>query len=325
MKRLLAGLALSLLPAIALAAGAPVAAPTQLALPQEDWAYPEGSPDFQRTPAPDGPQRVPGSTRSLTRQQVGGMFNGIEDWFPERHGPMPRVVSHGREPAVRACAACHLTSGLGHASTGMSAGMNPDYFFNQVKELAAGLRNPRSGGMMRIAQAMTDAEIREAAAYYARQKPQKWVEVREAATVPVTWVQGGIDIRLPKPNAGSEPIGTRVIEIPADAARSELRDPYSGYVAYVPPGSIAKGRDLVTTGANGKTMACGVCHGPDLKGLGAVPGLAGRLPTYVARQMIDFRNKTRTGAMAPLMQPVVEKLTMEDVVNIVAYTASLDP
>jgi cytochrome c553 len=207
----------------------------------------------------------------------------------------------------------------------MSAGLHPDYFFNQVKELAAGLRNPRSSGMMRVAQAMTDEEIREAAAYFARQKPQKWVEVREAATVPVTWVQGGIDMRLPKPNAGTEPIGTRIIELPADPARTELRDPYSGFIAYVPPGSIAKGQALVTTGGNGKTMACSTCHGPDLKGLGTVPGIAGRAPTYLARMLIDFRNRTRTGAMAPLMQPVVDKLTMEDVVNIVAYTSSLDP
>jgi cytochrome c553 len=238
---------------------------------------------------------------------------------------MPRVVSHGREPAVRACAACHLTSGLGHASTGMSAGMSPEYFFNSVKELAAGKRNPRSAGMMRIAQAMTDEEIREAAAYYARQKPQKWVEVRESATVPVTWVQGGIDIRLVKPNAGTEPIGTRIIELPADPDRTEMRDPYSGYIAHVPPGSIKRGEALVTTGGNGKTMACATCHGPDLKGVGNIPGLAGRLPTYVARQLIDFRNRTRTGAMAPLMQPTVDKLTMEDIVDISAYLASLNP
>jgi cytochrome c553 len=319
MRKLIVGAVLCLLPAVALGA----AEPTKL--PQPDWAYPEGSPDFQRAPAPQGPQTVPGSTRRLTRQQVGGMFNGIEDWFPERHGPMPRVVSHGREPAVRACAACHLTSGLGHASTGMSAGMSPEYFFNSVKELAAGKRNPRSAGMMRIAQAMTDEEIREAAAYYARQKPQKWVEVRESATVPVTWVQGGIDIRLVKPNAGTEPIGTRIIELPADPDRTEMRDPYSGYIAHVPPGSIKRGEALVTTGGNGKTMACATCHGPDLKGVGNIPGLAGRLPTYVARQLIDFRNRTRTGAMAPLMQPTVDKLTMEDIVDISAYLASLNP
>ena len=79
----------------------------------------------------------------------------------------------------------------------------------------------------------------------------------------------------------------------------------SGFIAYAPTGSIKRGEALATTGGNGKTMACGTCHGPDLKGVGPIPNLAGRSPSYLARQMYDIKLGTRNGAMAALMKPVV--------------------
>ena len=80
--------------------------------------------------------------------------------------------------------------------------------------------------------------------------------------------------------------------MPEDLSRTELRDGTSGFVAYVPVGSIAAGEALVKTGGNGRTQACGVCHGPDLKGLGPVPPLAGRSPSYTVRQLFDFQQAT---------------------------------
>ena len=113
----------------------------------------------------------------------------------------------------------------------------------------------------------------------------------------------------------------RIIEMPEDNAREALRDPRSGFVAYVPVGAIKKGEALVKTGG-GRTTACAVCHGADLKGLGPVPGLAGRSPSYSARQMFDMQTGARNGLWADLMKPVVAKLTEEDLINISAYTAS---
>jgi cytochrome c553 len=43
----------------------------------------------------------------------------------------------------------------------------------------------------------------------------------------------------------------------------------------------------------------------------------------MARQLNDMKQGTRNGTMAALMKPVVENLTSEDILNIVAYTASL--
>jgi cytochrome c553 len=84
----------------------------------------------------------------------------------------------------------------------------------------------------------------------------------------------------------TEPIGQRIIEMPEDLERTELRDSASGFVAYVPVGSIAKGEALIA-GGNGKTVACAICHGQDLRGLGPIPGLAGRSPSYIVRQLYD--------------------------------------
>ena len=59
--------------------------------------------------------------------------------------------------------------------------------------------------------------------------------------------------------------------------------------------------------------------------LGPVPGLANRSPSYLARQLYDFQQGTRAGVWSPLMKPVVANLTVEDMVNILAYTASRRP
>jgi cytochrome c553 len=107
--------------------------------------------------------------------------------------------------------------------------------------------------------------------------------------------------------------------------RVELRDPHASFVSYVPVGSLEKGKALVTSGGDGKTIACAVCHGPGLKGLGDVPGIAGRSPGNIARQIYYFQTGDRGGLWAPLMKGVVDKLTADDVIAISAYVASLDP
>ena len=96
-------------------------------------------------------------------------------------------------------------------------------------------------------------------------------------------------------------------------------------MAYVPTGSIAKGESLVKTGGGGRTVACGTCHGADLKGLGPVPPLAGRSPSYTVRQLFDLQQGVRKGPWSALMKAAVEKLTVDDMIAIAAYTASREP
>ena len=144
----------------------------------------------------------------------------------------------------------------------------------------------------------------------------------EAATVPKTHVAGYM--LVPDADGGTEPIGQRIVETPENLAQTELRDSGSGFIAYVPPGSIARGEKLVSSGG-GRTTPCGICHGADLKGLGPVPRLAGRSPSYIVRQLYDFRSGARSGLWSPLMQGVVKDMSPDDLIAIAAYTASRKP
>ena len=175
--------------------------------------------------------------------------------------------------------------------------------------------------MVRIAKAMTPEEMAAAADYFtAIPYKAKWVRVVEATTVPKIRFAGG----MWAPAEGNEPIGNRIVEVPENPERTELRDPTSGFVAYVPPGTLAKGETLVKTGG-GKTTACAACHGGDLHGLGPVPPIAGRTTSYLMRQLFDFKSGARAGAWSPLMKGVVAGLDESDMMAIAAYVAAQTP
>jgi cytochrome c553 len=294
-----------------------------------NWAYPLNPPaPAGAAPAQDdgSPHHVPGSTVALTRTQIAGR-DGVPDWHPDEHPAMPDVVNKGRMPDVRACGYCHLPNGQGRPENTGLAGLTPNYIKQQIQNFKNGDRKgsePKrvpQNLMMGIAQHLSDAEVEQAAAYFSALKPQSYVKVVEAASVPKTTVIGGMMAK--HPDGGTEPIGVRVIELPDDTERAELRDDKTTFTAYVPMGSLKKGETLVATGG-GKTLQCGICHGADLKGLGDVPRIAGRSPSFLMRQLYDIQNGTRSGSAA-LMKQVVEKLNNDDMVAIVAYVASRQP
>src|SRR5206468_2777248 len=78
-------------------------------------------------------------------------------------------------------------------------------------------------------------------------------------------------------------------------------------------------------GGGGRTIACSICHGPDLRGLGEVPRIAGRHAIYIVRQLFNFKNGHNGGPWSLLMKAPVSKLTDEDIVSIAAYVGSLAP
>ena len=315
------------------AAAQPAGPPAPANLPLWAYGYPQPGAPAAPAPAPaapdDGtPKTLPGSTGKFTLTQIRDGF-GPGDWHPSDHPQMPEIVARGRKDGnIRACALCHYPNGKGRAENAPVSGLPVAYFVQQMADYRSGTRksaDPKKGNtnaMIAIAKAMTDEEILASAQYFGAMKWTPWIKVVESRTAPKTRIAGGLFISLP--GGETEPLGSRIIEVPEDNAREALRDPRSGFVAYVPPGSIKKGETLVKTGG-GRTTACGVCHGADLKGLGPVPGLAGRSPSYSARQMFDMQVGARSGLWADLMKPVVAKLTEEDLINISAYTASLAP
>jgi cytochrome c553 len=214
-------------------------------------------------------------------------------------------------------------SGHGHPESADMAGLPAEYLRRTMMEFKNGTRvEPLR--MNTIAKAMSDEEIKQASDWFAKLKPAVFTVVKEVTTVPKTVVGGG-RMRYVSPDGGTEPLGKRIITLPQDQTRVRARDPRSGFIAYVPVGSVKKGETLVKTGGNGKTIACGICHGETLNGLGNVPRLAGRHPAYIARQLYLFMDTRRNGGDAQLMKKPVAKLTDDDILNISAYIASLDP
>jgi cytochrome c553 len=176
--------------------------------------------------------------------------------------------------------------------------------------------------MYAIAAAATPEEVKIAAGYFSRLKYKKWIRVVEADRVPKFEISSH-NMLVKAKGDGTEPLGLRIAEMPEDLDRVELRDPSLGFVAYVPNGSIAKGKKLVDSG-NG-AFPCASCHGADLKGTGNVPGLAGRSPSGIVRQLYDIQHGTRTGAALDPMKPEVATMTDENRIDIAAYLASLKP
>jgi cytochrome c553 len=271
--------------------------------------------------APTTEHSLEGSTKKYTRAQIDDLSNP-PDWFPDQHPMPPSVVTKGHD-AVLACGACHLMSGSGHPESADLVGLPAEYIRRTMMDFKSGAR-VEVNRMNTIAKGMSNEEIQQAADYFAGLKPEKFTEVKEAAMVPKTFVGGG-RMRFASPEGGTEPIGNRIITLPADQSRVTKRDPHSGFIAYVPPGSIKKGEALVKTGANGKSVQCAICHGETLKGIGNVPRLAGRHPAYIARQLYMFKDDRRNKGDALLMKRPVASLTDDDILNISAYIASLAP
>jgi cytochrome c553 len=320
--------------------------------PEPIWAYgfpaPPSPADEARPPLPlphlrnlraDEPveeqtriRKVEGSLAAYSRVDVRDGGN-VADWFPGDHPPMPNVIAHGPASQGRnawGCAYCHLPTGKGRPENAPVSGLPAAYFIRQLQDfrdgnrMSADPRKPNTPLMANLARAMSDEEMRQAAEYFGSMKSTPWTRVVETDLVPTTRIVGNLFIATS--TVRTEPIAGRIIEVPEDEEQSEaLRNPHSGFVAYVPVGSIKKGEALATTGGAGRTFACIQCHGPDLKGLADIPGIAGRSPSYLVRQIFDFQVGTRRGKMSSLMQPVVVHLAPDDMVAIAAYVTSLVP
>jgi cytochrome c553 len=335
--------------ALAFGAAAGAATAVQAADAPPSWAYgfttppPSTPPAAAPAPAPAAApdtttmHTLPGSKLSFTRPQIANRY-GPADWFPEDHPAMPDIVAHGKQsakPEVAACSLCHYPNGKGRPENANVTGLSYEYIVQQLMDFRKGARktsDPRKANtavMASFTQSMTDEDIKAAATYFSSIPATPWIKVVEGDSVPKTKPNGGIFITLTGAEAGVEPLGDRIIETPVNAEDTELRrNPRSGFIAYVPPGSLKKGEALVTNGvtASGtKVTACTACHGADLRGLGPVPRLAGRSPSYIARQLYDMQHANRAGAWTPLMVPVVANLGSDDLLTAAAYLASLQP
>lgn len=279
-------------------------------------------------PAPDSVVHLhlPDALMTYTQRQVLNAFEPV-DWFPDLHPPTPASAARGTRPSGRACVFCHLYNGNGRPENAMIAGLPADYIVRQVRAFRDGTRLmampgvPRNG-MHPVAAGVPESTVVAAAAYFAALPVTRRSRIVEAARIPRVRKAG---LLYAYAGPGTEAIAGRLIEVPEDLERHEWHDPTVGYVAYVPPGAIRRGRALATSGPEGLATACASCHGAGLRGSPIAPRIAGQFPTVILRQLVNFRTGARADSAAAAMRPVVKNLSVDQMVALAAYVGSLPP
>jgi len=292
--------------------------------PPPQWAFiiMHKGPDLPK----DKPVTVAGSKLIVPPKEF-EKNNYVADWFPSDHPKMPIVVEHGR-PAqkVSACSECHMVTGVGGPDSAVLAGLPADYIVEQFEEFHSGRRGcavkesePCAIAMPEEAKAISAADIRAAAEYFAKTPYRSRLHVVEAAMVPkveMVWYN-----YMPVKGTKLEPIGDRIVEVASDLGRYMSSDWHAPITAYVPPGSLKRGKALVDSGAG--AVPCAACHGAGMQGVGMIPPLAGRSPSYLYRQLYNIQYGYRKGPAVALMLPEVAHLTAKDRLAIAAYLASM--
>jgi cytochrome c553 len=296
------------LPLLLLAMASSLAATVEL----PTWLFPAQATASRPPVALDESVTVPGSHVTLLRRDVRTPERAV-DWFPDPTNPVPAFIRENPRPGQYACGFCHLPHGDGRPENASLAGLSEDYIIDQTEGFRSGARSSASPGWFPTA-AMRDTvqhasgpEIAEAARWFSRQPFVSRVTVVESAMVPRTAPLGFI---LARQSGPLEPIAGRIIEVPDDPEAFELRDPRSRFTAYVPPGSIAHGRDIAAQ------MGCIECHAEQLNGWGP-----GRSPSYILRQLLGFKSRARNDAGAEPMQAIADQLDMEQMVAVAAWLA----
>jgi cytochrome c553 len=294
------------------------------------WLFPVNPPNSsggEKDGIDSTPQHLQNSRFAFTDAQLHDLFFA-PDWHPGTHTTMPDIVLRGRQPDTFACGYCHLPGGQGRPENAALAGLPSAYIVRQVADIKSGARRSawHEGTylpvdlMRKVATHVTDGEVLEAAEYFSAQALPPRVTVIERARIPRMTVMGWIYVADPR--GGEERLGQRVIEWAPDGDRHEKRDDEMRYIAFVPPGSLSRGRKMATMGRGDLAQSCISCHGGHLQGIGLIPPLAGRSPTYLLRQLVAFRNQDRTGNSAAPMQLETAKMTVSDMIAVAAYAAA---
>ena len=292
-----------------------------------EWLFPRNPPAPANSPPADDtkPIHISNSGAAFTAAQLLDRFS-VPDWHPSTHSPMPDIVAHGRAPKVFACGFCHMPQGQGRPENAPLAGLPAPYIIQQIDDFKSNTRRGVATNgylptdvMIQLAQSLTAEDLKAAAAYFAAQRMTRRTRVVETVRVPkmdvVGWIYASGNSR------DTEPLGQRLLEMTPDAELHERRADGPLYIAYVPMGSIARGKTL----AHAPTTGCVSCHGEGLQGVGLIPPLAGRSPTYILRQLLAFKTGARTSAAGEPMQAVVARLQLNNLIDAAAYAGSLQP
>ena len=172
--------------------------------------------------------------------------------------------------------------------------------------------------MIGFTKATTREEDLAAAEYFAQQPYPRRIKVVESKTAPKVRLQGGMHMAVPASEGGGQ--------VPIPPARwSRFRMTTCGPR---PATRACPGRPTCLPGTlnRGKQLAakyqCATCHGANLEGIGPVPALAGRSPSYTMRQLFDMNTGARRGPWSELMKPIVTSMSVQDLAVVSAFAAS---
>jgi len=96
-----------------------------------------------------------------------------------------------------------------------------------------------------------------------------------------------------------------------------------------PRGLVAAGKKLYEEGVPGADIPpCSSCHGPEARGIGAAPRLAGQLSEYTSKTLMNWskergRDPTKPDTSA-IMKPIARGLTGSQIAAVAAYLNYLE-
>ena len=96
-----------------------------------------------------------------------------------------------------------------------------------------------------------------------------------------------------------------------------------------PKGEVAAGKTIFEEGVPSKDVPpCASCHGPEAKGQGEFPRLAGQLQDYVFNKLVNWTKERGQDPQHPdtsaIMQPIAHNLAKEQIQAVAAYVNHLE-
>ncbi len=108
----------------------------------------------------------------------------------------------------------------------------------------------------------------------------------------------------------------------------ELNPKPLGASGGAPKELVAEGKTIFEEGVpSADVPPCASCHGPDAKGNGAFPRLAGQLNDYIHNKLLNWTKERGQNPENPdtsaIMAPIAHKLTDQQIAAVAAYLSNL--
>jgi cytochrome c553 len=109
------------------------------------------------------------------------------------------------------------------------------------------------------------------------------------------------------------------------ALAEEFADLHPRSYGRAPGGLAERGKQIYEEGIpDSNVPACSVCHGPEAKGKGPIPRLAGQLYPYTIKALTNWGRERSEAANSRVMQPIAHSLTHSEMEAVAAYFSSLN-